>query len=363
MIEFDARLARAGFELNASFSSASRSLALFGPSGAGKSTVLALLAGLERPDSGRIVVNGKLFVDTVNDAWMPARRRRIGLVFQDAMLFPHLSVKSNLNYGRPRGDGPRVDFEEVVALLGIESLLARKPRALSGGEKQRVAIGRALLAEPDLLLLDEPLASLDLARRGEILPYLIALRDNVKVPMVVVSHALEEVVRLAEDVVSLEAGEVVDVSPVADFIFARRSDEPGFGDVAVLQATISSYDADDQMTSLSHPAGRISLPGQLGNPGQDYRVLVRATDVALAVSRPRDVSHRTVLRARIIEMRRSTGPLVRVTLALEGHGRLMSLITRQAVDALAIDVGDQVFAMTKATAIDDRAFAAAPRVR
>ncbi|MGH1360102.1 MAG: molybdenum ABC transporter ATP-binding protein [Burkholderiaceae bacterium] len=368
MIQFDAQLRRGNFQLDAAFSSDSRSLALFGPSGAGKSTVLTLLAGLERPDSGRIVFNGQVFCDVSADRYLPARKRRIGLVFQDAMLFPHLSVRSNLSYGRSRWSAKpsareQISFDEVVELLGIEPLLERKPGALSGGERQRVAIGRALLSDPDLLLLDEPLASLDLARRAEIMPYLIALRDNVQVPLVIVSHALEEVVRLAEDVVSLDQGKVVSVSPVAEFVFGLRSDEPGFSDVAVLQAEVMRFDPDDQMTTLAHPAGRISLPGKLGEPGQPYRVLVRATDVALAVARPRDVSHRTVLRARITGMQRGAGPLVRVTLALEGQGRLMSLITRQAVNALAIDVGDQVFAMTKATAIDDRAFAAAPRIR
>ena len=169
--------------------------------------------------------------------------------------------------------------------------------------------------------------------------------------------------RLAEDVVCLDEGTVSAVSPVAEFVFHQRSDEPGFSDVAVLEAQIEHFDAQDQMTVLNHPAGRISLPGRLGDAGKPYRILVRATDVALAVSRPRDVSHRTVLRARITDMQGGDGPLVRVSLALDGHGRLMSLITRQAVNALAIDVGDQVFAMTKATALDDRAFAAAPRLR
>ncbi len=365
MIAFDARLKRPAFSLDVTFESDSSALALFGPSGAGKTTVLSLLAGLERPDSGRIVVNDQVFCDVDAGLFLPARKRRIGLVFQDAMLFPHMSVRANLDYGRRASARSRhgASFDEIVGLLGIASLLDRKPGALSGGEKQRVAIGRALLSDPALLLLDEPLASLDLARRAEIMPYLTALRDSVKVPIVIVSHALEEVVRLAEDVVSLDDGRVVDVSPVADFVFNLRRDEPGFSDVAVLEAEVLDFDPNDQMTTLIHPAGRISLPGSMGEPGRPFRVLVRATDVALAVSRPRDVSHRTVLRARITEMQRGTGPLVRVTLALEGHGRLMSLITRRAVNALAIDVGDQVFAMTKATAIDDRAFAAAPRIR
>ena len=363
MISFDARWQRGSFTLDARFESDSRALALFGASGAGKSSLLNLLAGLERPDSGSIRFNDRVFCDTASGQWMPARQRRIGLVFQDAMLFPHMSVNANLNYGRPRQANRQVSFDDMVQLLGIEHLLNRKPGALSGGEKQRVAIGRALLSEPQLLLLDEPLASLDLPRRAEIMPYLMSLRDQVKVPIVIVSHALEEVVRLAEDVVSLESGRVTQVSPVAQFVFGVSTDEPGFTDVAVLQAQIESFDSAYEMTQLSHPAGRISLPGRLGQPGSAFRVLVRATDVAIAVSRPRDVSHRTVLRASVSDMTHEGGPLVRVSLTLEGHGRLMSLITRQAADALAIDIGDQVFAMVKATAIDDRAFAAAPRIR
>lgn len=363
MIDFNAKWQRGSFSLDVSFQSDSRALALFGPSGAGKSSVLNLLSGLERPDSGSIRFNDRVFCDTKTGQWMPARERRIGLVFQDATLFPHLSVTANLNYGRPKSSQRQMSFDDIVQLLGIDHLLERKPRALSGGEKQRVAIGRALLSEPQLLLLDEPLASLDLARRAEIMPYLMSMRDQVNVPIVIVSHALEEVVRLAEDVVCVESGKVTQVSPVAQFVFGLQLDEPGFADVAVLEAQVDSFDSAYEMTQLTHPAGRISLPGRLGEPGSAFRVLVRATDVAIAVSRPRDVSHRTVLRATITEMMHEGGPLVRVSLGLEGHGRLMALITRQAADALAIDVGDQVFAMVKATAIDDRAFAAAPRIR
>ena len=357
MIEIDVVLARQGFELNAAFESESRALALFGESGAGKSTLLMLMAGLLRPDRGRIAVNGEVFVDVARGLWRKPRHRRVGLVFQDAMLFPHLSVQANLDYGRPPAHDRRVDAGALVELLGIGALLARRPGDLSGGERQRVAIGRALLAEPALLLLDEPLASLDVARRAEIMPYLTRLRERFDIPLVYVSHAIEEVVRLVDQVVRLEAGRVTEVCGIDDFVVAQRGGDPGFGDVSVVRAEVVAYDPVYQMTELSHPAGRIGLPGRVGDPGRPYRVLVRATDVALAVSRPRDTSHRTVLMARISGMARGEGPLVRVMLELQGRGRLMAPITRQAADAMAIDVGDRVFALAKATAMDDRAFA------
>lgn len=368
MIDIDVTLARNGFALAVNFNTDSRALALFGESGAGKSTVLMLMAGLLRPDSGRIVIDGQVFVDTERGIWREPRRRRVGLVFQDAMLFPHLSVQANLDYGRPRPHDRRIDARALIELLGIGALLDRRPVALSGGERQRVAIGRALLAEPALLLLDEPLASLDAARRAEIMPYLARLRERFDVPLVYVSHAIEEVVRLVDDVVCLERGKVTDMRAIDDFVLVRGHADPGaaaradsaFGDVSVVRAEVVAYDPRYQMTELAHPAGRIGLPGRVGEPGQPYRMLVRATDVALAVSRPRDTSHRTVLEARIAGMTRTEGPLLRVMLELRGQGRLMALITRQAADAMAIDTGDRVYALAKATAIDDRAFAMAP---
>ena len=197
---------------------------LFGPSGAGKSTIISAAAGLLRPDECRIVVDGQVLADTASGVWLPPERRRIGLVFQDARLFPHMSVATNLRFGLRRAAPGPVRFDEVVELLGIGALLARRPHTLSGGERQRVAIGRALLAQPHLLLMDEPLASLDAARKAEIMPYLTRLKTALKLPILYVTHALDEVAQLADSLVLIEAGRVVGCGPLSEI--AARADLP-----------------------------------------------------------------------------------------------------------------------------------------
>ncbi len=205
------------FDLNVSLTLEGPISALFGPSGAGKSTLLNILAGLSRPQGGRLAVNGDVWFDSAARIFTPPHKRRIGYVFQEGRLFPHLNVKQNLNYGRWfAGRTPRqVPFDEVVALLGIEPLLTRRPRRLSGGEQQRVAIGRALLMSPRLILMDEPLAALDAARRADILPYIEKLRDRFAIPIVYVSHAIDEVERIADEIVTIEGGRVKDVRAVS----------------------------------------------------------------------------------------------------------------------------------------------------
>jgi molybdate transport system ATP-binding protein len=204
VIEVSATLRRGGFWLEAAFASDARVTALVGPSGVGKTTMLNIIAGLLRPDAGRVVVDGAVLLDTATRTFVPPHRRGIGYVFQDARLFPHLSVRRNLLYGRwfARGRaGPGLD--EVATLLGIAPLLDRGTNRLSGGEAQRVALGRAILSHPRLLLMDEPLASLDDARKNEILPYIEKLRDEFRIPIVYVSHAAAEVERLADMVVRM----------------------------------------------------------------------------------------------------------------------------------------------------------------
>jgi molybdate transport system ATP-binding protein len=199
--------------IEADFSARGPALALCGPSGAGKTTILNMIAGLDRPDSGRIAIDGALFFDSAAGVDIPARRRRIGYVFQEPRLFPHLSVEANLRYGARFAppDACLVKFDSVVGLLGIDALLKRRPNDLSGGEKQRVAIGRALLSQPRALLLDEPLSALDDSRRGEILALIETLRDTVAIPMILVSHRVDEVERLASEVALVEPGRVVRV--------------------------------------------------------------------------------------------------------------------------------------------------------
>ncbi len=206
----DVRHRLGAFELDAAFETSGRLVALFGPSGSGKTTLVNLIGGLMRPSEGKIAVDGSTLVDTAAGIFVPRHKRRIGYVFQDARLFPHMTVSQNLRYGRwfaPAGER-YADFGHVVELLGIGQLLERRPSLLSGGEKQRVAIGRALLASPKLVLMDEPLASLDEARKAEIMPYIERLRDETKIPIVYVSHSVAEVARLATDIVVLAGGKV-----------------------------------------------------------------------------------------------------------------------------------------------------------
>ncbi len=366
MIEVDLRYARGGFSLACAFRADSGALALFGRSGSGKSTLLELIAGRLRPDAGFVRIDGETLVDVGRGVFVPPHRRRVGMVFQDSLLFPHLSVRANLFYGRDFARGPRsVDPDAVIDMLGIGHLLQRRPAGLSGGERQRVAIGRALLSAPRLLLLDEPLAALDFERRQEIMPYVARLRDELAWPLVYVSHAIDEVARIAREVVVLEAGRVAAAGAPGDVLAPLRA--PGaqgrFGAVSVIEARILGHDLAYGLTTLEHPAGPISLPGTIGRPGDLHRLLIRATDVALAVQRPRDVSFRTVLLGTIRDVEVDDGPLARVEIALRGSGRLVSLVTRRAIDELALDVGDDVFAMVKATALDERSMAYAPRAR
>jgi len=366
VIEVDVRLDRGAFRLACAFRSDSGALALFGRSGSGKSTVLGLIAGLLRPDAGHVRVDGETLVDVAAGVFVPPHRRRVGVVFQDALLFPHMSVRGNLEYGRRFGArGRPVDADAVIAMLGIGHLLARRPGGLSGGERQRVAIGRALLSGPRLLLLDEPLASLDFERRQEIMPYVQRLRDELGWPLVYVSHAVDEVARIAHDVVLLDDGAAIAQGPPGQVLApdGARGASGRFGAVSVLEARIERHDDAYGLTGLAHPAGPISVPGRLGPAGAPYRLLVRATDVALAVQRPRDVSFRTVLVGTIRAIDTDDGPTARVDLELRGGDRLVALVTRKAVDELALDAGDEVFAMVKATALDERALAYAPRVR
>jgi molybdate transport system ATP-binding protein len=263
---------------------------LFGPSGSGKSTVIAAVAGLLRPHAGRIALGERVLSDTAAGLWVAPERRRIGMVFQDSRLFPHMSVATNLRFGQRRapagdakaGDATDAGFDEVVALLDIAPLLARRPAALSGGERQRVAIGRALLARPRLLLMDEPLASLDADRKAEILPYLGRLRQR-GIPILYVTHAVEELLGLADFVVLLNAGGVVAAGPVAelatrpDLPLARRDDAG-----AVLACRVAAHEPARGLTRLSWGAAAIWVAALDRPPGTELRLRLPAREIILA---------------------------------------------------------------------------------
>ena len=343
------------FAVEAKFASAGRLTALFGPSGSGKSTLINLIAGLIRPDKGRIAVDGRMLVDTEARTFVPLHKRRIGMVFQDARLFPHMSVAGNVRYGRwftPSSER-YAKMDAVVDLLGIGHLLDRRPAKLSGGEKQRVAIGRALLASPKLLLMDEPLASLDEARKAEILPYIERLRDETKIPVVYVSHSVAEVARLASDVVVLSQGKVAAAGPTEaimqrlDLLPAEERGEGG----AVLDTKVLRHDEAFGMTVLSSPAGEIRVPKLAMAAGAPVRIRIRARDVMIATERPAGLSALNILAGTITAVRPGIGPTVEIAIDCNG-AIVLARITEQSKHTLRLAHGQQVFAVIKTVSFD-----------
>lgn len=341
-----------GFQLAVDFSAPPGVTVLFGRSGSGKSTVVNAVAGLLRPNMGRIEADGTLLLDTAAGIGLPPHRRQLGYVFQDGRLFPHLSVRQNLLYGRwfaRQRTGP--ELERIVELLGIGGLLDRRPGGLSGGEKQRVAIGRAILSNPRLLLMDEPLAALDEARKSEILPYLERLRDELGLPILYVSHSVAEVARLATTVVLLEAGRVVAVGPAAE-VLADPALVPVMGlreAGAMLTARLVGQDGDG-LTRFETGGGPLWLPQVAAPVGAVLRLRILAQDVMLAIEPPRGLSALNVLEGRVEEIRMGEGPgsLVRVRV---GGDVLLARITRRSVGALDLAPGKPVFAVLKAVSV------------
>lgn len=356
VIEFDCQIARGSFRFDVAFAADGGITALLGPSGSGKTTAIRLLAGLDRPDSGRIVVDGTVLVDGARGHFLRLHRRRIGLVFQDALLLPHLPVKANLLYGRwfTPASQRTIAFGPVVEVLGIGHLLARQPGTLSGGERQRVAIGRAMLTSPQLLLMDEPMAALDIARKRELLPFIERLRDEFRIPIIYVSHAVEEVARLASSVVRLQEGRVAGVGSTSAMLALPGAGKPRdrFEVVSILNATARQHLAEHAVTQLCHPAGSIIVPGKR-EPGTPTRVMVRGTHVALAVGAPGDISVRTILSGTITQIHSQPDAFALVTLALPGGDSLTASITRLAIEALRLQPGMEVLALVKAATMED----------
>ncbi len=328
--------------------------ALFGPSGAGKSTIINAVAGLLRPDRGRIRINGQVVYDSDAGIFVPPRRRNVGYVFQDARLFPHLSVRRNLLYGwrrtRDRISGPEI--YRLVTLLGLETLLDRRPLSLSGGEKQRVAIGRAVLRSPDLLLLDEPLSGLDRKRRDEILPYLARLRDAYGVPMLYVSHAIDEVTRLADTVQVVDGGRIVAAGPVAD-IFSRLDLFPLTGRFeagSVIDTTVVRHDDAYGLTLLGFTGGELTVPHVSAAAGENIRVRIRAQDIVIALGPPDAISSNNVIAAHVSGIRVDPETYADVQLTC-GSIRLVARITRRSLDRLELEPGKAVYAIIKSVTI------------
>ncbi|MBU2956267.1 molybdenum ABC transporter ATP-binding protein [Paracoccus sp. 1_MG-2023] len=333
----------AGFQLQADFTAPAGLTVLFGPSGSGKSTLIDAVSGLIRPDHARIVADDRVLSDTEAGIFVPPHRRRLGHVFQTGRLFPHLSVRRNLTYGmRP---GP-ADFDRVVRMLGIDHLLQRSPAGLSGGERSRVAIGRALLAQPRLILADEPLAALDEARKAEILPYFERLRDEALVPILYVSHSVPEVTRLATTVVALRAGRVI----------AQGSPAQVLGDGAMGDDAASIIGArvvrhhDDGLSELAAPSGPLWVPRTDAAPGQALRLRVGARDIVLSQGRPEGLSALNILPGRIAALRDAPDGSVMVTLQM-GPDRLIARITRRSASAMRLAEGQDCHAILKSVAV------------
>ena len=341
-------------DLDVTFESAGGITAVFGASGCGKTSLVNVIAGLIRPNFAKISVSGTVLVDTERGIDMPSHKRRIGYVFQEARLFPHMTVEGNLAYGEwftPRADRYAVRAQ-ILALLGIGHLLKRRPRDLSGGEKQRVAIGRALLASPRLLLMDEPLASLDSARKAEIMPYLERLRDEVKIPIVYVSHSVAEVMRLASEVAVLSHGKLLAFGPAAeiaqrlDLVPDEERDEGG----AIIDMKVAAFDEAFGLTRLASQAGTIYVPGRVGPEGAPARVRIRARDVMLALAEPQHISALNILHGTVAEITPADASAVNVRLDCSGAA-VVARVTRHSAAVLKLAPGTPAFAVVKAVSV------------
>jgi len=348
------RLRRADFMLDVGLALPGRGItALFGPSGSGKTTLLRCVAGLARA-AGRVGINGECWQDDERACFVPTHRRALGYVFQEASLFPHLSVRANLQFGRSRTPavGPRVDWDAALELLGVGHLLERRPATLSGGERQRVAIARALLTRPRLLLMDEPLAALDAARKQEILPYLERLHGELAIPVLYVSHALDEVLRLADHLVLLEQGRVLASGPCAELL--ARVDLPlalGEDAAALIDTTVASHDDAYQLTRLAFAGGSIQVTRRPLPVGAPLRLRIQARDVSLALAAGERSSIVNRLPARIVGFAPAAHP-AHCLVSLDAAGtRLLARITRLSRDQLGLVEGMELLAQIKSVAV------------
>jgi molybdate transport system ATP-binding protein len=345
------------FQLRTAFEAGEGVTALFGRSGSGKTSVVNAIAGLLRPERGRVTISGEPVFDSERGIDVPTPRRRVGYVFQEARLFPHLNVRQNLRYARLFSRGPETPghFERVVELLGLAQLLQRRPGNLSGGEKQRVAIGRALLSEPKLLLLDEPLASLDGHRRNEILQYIELLRDEVRVPILYVSHSVEEVVRIADTVVLLSGGEAV-AAGTAEEIMGRPDLRPTaapFEGGSVIDARVVDQDLEYDLAKLAFDGGILTVTNVDALIGERVRVRIRARDVSIALDRPQRISIQNVLRGTVAEVATERGGIVDVSIAV-GATVLRARVTKRSADQLGLVPGLPAYALVKAVSLERR---------
>jgi molybdate transport system ATP-binding protein len=354
MLQINLKKNQGQFTIDASFAvDATGVTALFGPSGAGKTSIINMVAGLSRPDSGFIRVNGRTVFDSEKGIDVPPERRGFGYVFQDGRIFPHLSVRSNLTYGMkliPRNKRT-IAFDDVVELLGIDHLLKRRIANLSGGEKQRVAIGRALLTSPSLLLMDEPLASLDQARKSDVLPFVERMSTQLSIPILYVSHSLTEILNLADTLVLLDSGRVQSVGRVEDvanrpeLAFTSNRSESG----TVVPTVVDHHDLSDGLTYLRFGRNLLKVPLFDASQGSKVRVQIDPRDVALALAAPSDTSVQNIFPAIVEQVIEHDGALVEVRLDIGTP--ISSQVTRKAKRDLDLQEGQRLFVMVKSVAV------------
>ncbi len=352
---------RGSFVLDAKFAMPTPGVAaLFGRSGCGKTTLINIIAGLLRADTGLVALDDEVLLDTACGTDVAAERRRIGYVFQDARLFPHLRVEANLRYAQRRAIGQRyVGFDAVADLLALGPLLGRRTHQLSGGERQRIAIGRALLSQPRLILLDEPLASLDAARREEILPYLESLRDQLAVPMVYVSHQFDDVLRLATHLVLIDGGTTVAEGGLGEMSLRpelRRiigADAVG----AIVDGDVRGTDAASGLTRVTIGRGELALPAAGLAAGAKMRVQILARDVIVATEQPHHLSVRNVLPGYIAGVTSDAADADLIAIDIGGT-QILARVTTAATRELGLRSGMRVWALVKAVSMRGRSFAA-----
>lgn len=344
MLEVAFRHALPGLALDVDFQAPAGVTALFGPSGCGKSSTINAIIGLLRPDCGRIALDGRVLFDGATD--LSPQARRIGCVFQDARLFPHMTVAGNLRYPARWRPGAARDFDRIVQMLALEPLLARRPGRLSGGERQRVAIGRALLSDPELLVMDEPLAALDEARKAEIMPWLERLRDEIRLPILFVSHSVPEVLRLATTVVLMGQGRVIHSGPLAG-ILADPALAPALGAReagALIRARVEGREPDG-LTRVATAGGPLLLPDLTLPMGRELRLRILAHEVILARGAPQGLS---ALNALPVRVTRIDGGLVQLAM---GDERMLAQITPRSVKALELLPGSDCHAIVKSVSV------------
>lgn len=354
MLRLSVRRRQGTFHLDVNLAAGAGVTALYGRSGSGKTSVINMVAGLARPDEGRIEVDGRVLFDSTANIDLVPERRRLGYVFQEHRLFPHLSVRGNLVFGRNRlPDAERsVDFDQVVGVLGIAPLLDRRPANLSGGEKQRVAIGRALLASPRILLMDEPLAALDSGRKTELLPFIAELSRQFAIPILYVSHAMDEVLRLADTLVLMDSGRVAAAGPLEQLMAdpALRPLTGRYEAGAVVAAIVASHDSAYGISRLSFGGGTLLVSRTDLPVGAKVRVRIHARDIAIAIEPPERVSIRNVLAAVVTSVTPADSFLVDVVLSC-GGAPLWVQITALAQAQLGLVPGMRVHALIKALTI------------